>query len=216
MRYASFLTLLFLLTIWACQNEKKSDELPPQPVDSLAIFLENLKKDSSNADLWRKVYQLQLDKGDTANAINSLQNYTLLVPQDGEGWLEFAWLLADTRDPRSLVVTDSLKRVKDPEISTRAAYISGIFYSNTGNDDRALAVFDSIIKTNYTFLDAYIEKGIIQHDKKQFAEALNTFQQALKVNTSTAEIYYWISKCHEGLGHIPEAEDWRKKYEALR
>jgi tetratricopeptide (TPR) repeat protein len=216
MRYVSSLAILFLMIMLACKNDKKTELPQPPATDSLSILLERVKTDSANPDLWKGIYQLQLDKGDTSNAVVSLQNYTLLSPQDGNGWLELAWLLADTKDKRALVVTDSLKLVKDPEISTRAAYISGVYYSNIGQDDKAVAVFDSIITTNYTYLDAYIEKGIIQHDKKQFAEALKTFQQALKVSSSTAEIYFWISKCYEGLGNKAEADDWRKKYEALR
>jgi tetratricopeptide (TPR) repeat protein len=216
MRYISSLALFFAMTLLACNNEEKTDPAKIPEADSLAIKLEQVKSDSTNPELWQSIYQLQLDKGDTANAIASLQNYTLLNPQDGNGWLELAWLLADTKDERALIVTDSLKVVKDPEIRSRAAYISGVYYSNIGRDDKAVFIFDSIITTNYTYLDAYIEKGIIQHDKKQFAEALKTFQQAMKVNSSTAEIYFWISKCYEGLGNATEAEDWRKKYEALR
>jgi tetratricopeptide (TPR) repeat protein len=216
MRSVSTLFLFVLLSIFSCNNQKQVDPPLPAPQDSLSIFLEKVKTDSLDPALWQKIYQLQLDKGDTSMAISALRNYTLLVPEDGNGWLEFAWLLADTKDPRALLVTDSLKRVKDPEISARAAFISGVYYSNIGKDDRALAVFDSIITTNYTYLDAYIEKGIIEHDKKQYENALKTFQQAMKVNSSTAEIYFWISKCYEGLGNKAEAEDWKKKYEALR
>jgi tetratricopeptide (TPR) repeat protein len=216
MRYVLSLALFLVLAFLSCKNEKKTESLTPPVMDSLAILLEQVKLDSTKTEIWQKIYQLQLDKGDTTNAIVSLQNYTLLNPQDGNGWLELAWLLADTKDNRALLVTDSLKLVRDPEISTRAAYISGVYFSNIGRDDRAIVIFDSIISTNYTYLDAYIEKGIIQHDKKQYAEALRTFQQALKVNSNTAEIYFWISKCHEGMGNTAEAADWAKKYEALR
>ncbi|HSF45983.1 MAG TPA: hypothetical protein VLA58_08220, partial [Chitinophagaceae bacterium] len=156
--------LLFIAPLFSCNNKNQVDAPVPPVVDSLEVFRKKVKTDSLNPELWQKIYQLELDKGDTAQAVSSLRNYTLLVPEDGNGWLEFAWLLADTKDSRALQVTDSLKLVKDPEIGTRAAYISGVYYSNIGKDDRALAVFDSIITTNYTYLDAYIEKGIILHD----------------------------------------------------
>lgn len=208
---------LLILFFIACNDQKKEPDQSRLPLaDSIAIIREQLSRDDSNPELWKRLYQLELDKGDTVEALKSLKNYTQLAPEDGNGWLELAWLLADTKSSLALVVTDSLKLARDPEISTRAAYISGVYYSNLGQDDKAVAVFDSIITNNYTFLDAYIEKGIIQHDRKQYAEALKTFQQALKVNTTTAEIYYWISRCYEGLGNKAEAEDWKKKYEALR
>lgn len=208
-----FMLLVFLL---ACGQKKKDSLAEVPPTDSIGIVLKELSSDSTNPVLWRKLYEWQLDKGDSQDALVSLRNYTLLAPEDANGWLEMAWLLADMKDGRALVVTDSLQLVPDPIVSTRAAYIKGVYFSNLGQDDRAVAVFDSIINTNYTYLDAYIEKGIIQHDRKQYADALKTFQQALKVNSTTAEVYFWISKCYEGLNNRAEAEDWKKKYEALR
>ncbi len=207
---------LSIICFLSCQNEKKSIPAPAPVADSIAMVLKDMQQDSANPVLWRRLYELQLDKGDTQDALTSIRNYTLLSPQDGTGWLELAWLLADTRDPRALQVTDSLETVPDPSVSTRAAYIKGVYYSNIGKDDRAIAVFDSIINTNYTYLDAYIEKGIIQHDRHQYAEALKTFLQAMKVNSTTPEIYFWISECYEGLNNTAEAADWKKKYEALR
>jgi Flp pilus assembly protein TadD len=61
-----------------------------------------------------------------------------------------------------------------------------------------------------------MEKGIIQHDRKQFAYALKTFQQAFLIKKNDPEIFLWISKCYAGLGEKEQAEDWKKKYEALK
>jgi tetratricopeptide (TPR) repeat protein len=216
MKHIPVIGALFMSFLLGCGNEKNQLPAPSMPVDSIDLVLKDLVKDSTNPVLWRQLYELQLDKGDTLDALTSLRNYTLLAPEDGNGWLELAWLLADTKDKRTLTVTDSLELVPDPAVRSRAAYIKGVYYSNIGQDDRAVAVFDSIINTNYTYLDAYIEKGIIQHDRKQYADALKTFQQAMKVNSSTPEVYFWISRCYEGLNNLAEAEDWRKKYEALR
>jgi tetratricopeptide (TPR) repeat protein len=216
MKHIAVIGAMLVTFLLGCGNENKQVPTPAMPVDSVGLVLKDLVKDSANPVLWRRLYELQLDKGDTQDALISLRNYTLLAPEDGNGWLELAWLLADTKDERALTVTDSLELVPDPDVRSRAAYIKGVYFSNIGQDDRAVAVFDSIINTNYTYLDAYIEKGIIQHDRKQYADALKTFQQAMKVNTSTPEVYFWISRCYEGLNNLPEAEDWRKKYEALR
>ena len=138
------------------------------------------------------------------------------APEDGDGWLEMAWLLAERKDRGALIITDSLSLVKDETIRTRAQYIRGLYYSNTGQDDKALKEFDSTIVHNYTFIDAYIEKGIIQYNHKKYEDALKTFQQAFKIVNNNAELYYWIGKCYEGLGNTAEAADWQKKYEALK
>jgi len=213
-----FTFVAFLATLLAACNGENGQMAEKYPVktDTLDALLARISVDSLDKESWGKLYKLYLDMGDTAEAMNAIGRYTYLVPEDGDAWVEMAWLLADTKDPRAIVITDSLKKVPDPMISSRAAYIGGIYNSNMGRDDRALAIFDSLIVNNYTFLDAYIEKGIILHDRKQYEDALRTFQQAMTVNSTNAEIYFWIGKCHEGLGNLAEAADWRKKYEALR
>lgn len=184
--------------------------------DSLQIVLSLLETDSLNPVLWKKQYQLLLDKKDTSNALFSLRRYNYLAPEDGDGWLEMAWLLAERKDRGALIITDSLALVKDDMIRTRARYIRGIYYSNLQNEEQAIREFDSTIVHNYTFTDAYIEKGIIQYNQHKYDAALKTFQQAFKISNNNAELYYWIGKSYEGMGDKNEAADWQKKYEALK
>jgi len=131
-------------------------------IDSLQMVLNLLQTDSLNPALWKKQYGLFLEKKDTLEALLSLRRYNYLAPEDGDGWLEMAWLLAERKDRGALIITDSLSLVKDETIRTRAQYIRGLYYSNMGQDDKAIIEFDSTIVYNYTFINAYIEKGIIQ------------------------------------------------------
>lgn len=207
--------LLFAGQVLSCQGP--GDPLPTMArTDSLKAIEPAVAMDSTNAKLWQQLYQDRLGKADTSGALAALRQYTKLEPGNTTAWLDLAWLLADRKDPATVALTDSLSLLPDTEVSTRASYIRGVYHSNVGMDSKAIAVFDSIITVNYTFIDAYIEKGIILHDQKRFAEALKTFQQALLINSKNAELYYWISRCHEGLGNGAEAEDWIRKYEALR
>ena len=212
-----FLIILVLQFSCTHSTEKKPSGQSPTPgIDSLKEISALIAKDSLNPNLWKKQYQLLLECKDTLAALRALRHYNYLAPEDGDGWLEMAWLLADRKDPRVLIITDSLFRVKDDMIRSKARYIRGLYYSNIGQDDLAIPEFDSTILHNYTFIDAYIEKGIILHDRKQYAEALKTFQQAFKIVNNNPELYYWIGQCYEGLGNKTEAADWQKKYEALK
>jgi len=209
-----------LLFLTSCKDSAKPKNTVPvaatEEIDSLQTVLNLLQTDSLNPALWKKQYELFLEKKDTMKALLSLRRYNYLAPEDGDGWLEMAWLLAERKDRGALIITDSLSLVKDETIRTRAQYIRGLYYSNTGQDDMAMKEFDSTIVHNYTFIDAYIEKGIIQYNHKKFEDALKTFQQAFKIVNNNAELYYWIGKCYGGLGNAAEAADWQKKYEALK
>ena len=212
--------LLAALVFYACGGNKETEPQTlnpePAPTDSVKIIRDQILKDSLNPTLWEALYNAELIKGDTPAAMRSLHMYTNLVPENGDAWLTMAWLMADQKDPQVLVVSDSLQKVDDQRIKSTSKYLTGVYYSNLGNYDKAIAIFDSVILNNYTFIDAYMEKGIIQHDRKQFAYALKTFQQAFLIKKNDPEIFLWIAKCYDGLGEKEQAEDWKNKYEALK
>lgn len=215
--------LVFLLVsviLFACGGKKGSLPSAPEPQPSAKDSVEIIKKailnDSLNPALWETLYNAQLAKGDTMAALGAISMYTQLVPENGDAWLTMAWLLADRKDARVLEIADSLQKTPDPRIQSTAKYLTGVYYSNLGNYDKAIAIFDSVILNNYTFIDAYMEKGIIQYNTKKYADALKTFQQAFLIRKNDPEIFLWIAKSYEGLGNKAEAEDWKKKYEALK
>ncbi|MGG2334294.1 tetratricopeptide repeat protein, partial [Salmonella enterica] len=55
------------------------------------------------------------------------------------------------------------------------------------------------IKENYTYMEAYMEKGFIYYDAKKINEALQIFQMAANINNTYADAYYWQAKCYEAL-----------------
>ena len=217
--YFLFIATIFALSIQSCREQKKptlTATVTPTGEDSLALILDLLSKDSLNPELWKLQYQLFMERKDTVKAIRSLRRYTYLLPEDGNGWLEMAQIMANQENPDVLIITDSLSKVPDEMIRARASYIRGLYFTNTQDDQKALAAFENTILINYTFIDAYIEKGIILYNAKKYEQALKTFQQAFKIVNNNAELYYWIGKSYEGLGNAAEAADWQKKYEALK
>ena len=46
-------------------------------------------------------------------------------------------------------------------------------------------------------MEAYLEIGFIYYDKKQFSEALKTFQTAVRVKNNYPDGYYWLGKTYE-------------------
>ncbi len=212
------ITLMIVMTLSCGEKtvEKKTASGSLSGNDSLQLVADLISQDSLDPKLWKLQYQLFRERADTVQALKSLRMYNYLAPEDGEGWLEMAGLLANLKNPGALVITDSLALVKDDMIKTRAKYIRGLYYSNIQQDDIALRAFDSTILFNYTFIDAYIEKGIILYDRKDYNAALKTFQQAFKIVNNNPELYYWIGQCYMGLGNKGEAADWQKKYEALK
>ena len=59
--------------------------------------------------------------------------------------------------------------------------------------------FDECIANDYTYMEAYIEKGLLYFDSKQYREALNVFSFASTVNALDSDPYYWMGRCYEML-----------------
>ncbi|HEY1870178.1 MAG TPA: tetratricopeptide repeat protein, partial [Chitinophagaceae bacterium] len=88
-------------------------------------------------------------------------------------------------------------------------YFKGVYYSNINDKANALNYFNKAIEFDYTFLDAYMDKGRILFDQKKFKDAASVFQLTLKISATYADAYYWLGKCQEAIG---QKEDARSNY----
>jgi len=52
---------------------------------------------------------------------------------------------------------------------------------------------------NYTFFDAYIEKGILYNQQGSYQNALETLQIAFNLTKNNPDLYYWIGKSLRGI-----------------
>jgi tetratricopeptide (TPR) repeat protein len=171
-----------------------------------------ITRDSVSAFLRYRRAQLQLSLGDTQTAMNNLATAARLDPDRASIQLELGSLYADRSDPRLLPLADSLiARTQDPDIQSRTLLLKGIYYSNLGDKPMAMKQYDESIRRNYTFLDAFIEKGIVQYEMKKYGDALRTFEKGLAIKPSEAELYLWKGKCQQAMGQEVEAMDNYRK-----
>lgn len=70
-----------------------------------------------------------------------------------------------------------------------------------------MAQFNEAIKHDYNFLDAHMEKGVLQYDMKQYDAAEKTFGLALSISPAYAYAYYWLGKVAEAKGVRAEAKN---------
>lgn len=165
-----------------------------------------LNGDSANAVFWYRRGAIRLQQGDTSTAIASMQTAVQKEPMFMEPLLDIASVYAARSDSNAITVTNKVIRVApDARIKSEATFIQGLYYSNINDKARALASFDECIKNDYTFLEAYIEKGLLLYDQQNYAEALKVFERAIQVSNTFAEAYYQLGRCQEALGNKAEA-----------
>ena len=172
--------------------------------EAILAYNRMIAEDSANFEAWYERGLLKLEQTDTAAAIRDLENSFKLQPLLLTG-LTLANIYAEQKNDRAILLADqvisrdSLGEMADPY------FIKGIYYVNTGNKTKALELFNTCIRMNWKFHEAYVEKGIIYFEANNLDEALQQFKLAATVTNTYPEAYYWQGRCYEALGMKQEA-----------
>jgi tetratricopeptide (TPR) repeat protein len=175
-------------------------------------FLDSInftKGDSANLKTYFnylfKRAELLAESGDTAKAIKTLELF--VIPGElTEAGKQLADLYAETKNPKTIAICDLMNKNDASHRDPDPDYLKGIYYYNIDDYAKALEQFNSCIKKDYTFLDAYMEKGRILYKQSKYKEAIEVYDLAIKVSNSFADAHFWKGKCQEALGQKEEAK----------
>lgn len=156
--------------------------------------------------------ELLMLAGDTANAIKTLELF--VIPGElTEAGLRLADLYAETKNPKTISLCDAMNKNDASGHDPNPDYLKGVYYYNTEELEKALAQFNSCILKDYTFMDAYMEKGRILYKQKKYQEAITVYDLALSISNSYADAFFWKAKCQEALGQTKDAKlNYQKAY----
>ncbi len=175
-----------------------------------------LQKNPGNpAYLFMKADALE-KKGDTINAISFYRQSLDTAGLFPEAQLRLAALYAETGNAAATSLCDEL--LKEPtaiRMRSDILFVKAAYYSKIKDKKNALRIYNQLIKEDYTYLDAYIEKGLIYYDMGNFAEAHNAFEKTTSISNKYADGYFWMAKAEEKLNHTQEAIDNYKRALAL-
>jgi tetratricopeptide (TPR) repeat protein len=174
--------------------------------NALTVNDHALGYDSTSSGNWYNRARIKDALGDSTNAIHCLEKAYALDSDNATIAYDLANRYADAGNPAALSLSDHIiaaepTNQKKPDPLT----IKGIYYENTGDKVKALACFDEAIATDYTFLEAYLEKGILLYKQKNYPEALKVFELSTNIDNTFADGYFWIGRCQEKLRQTDEA-----------
>ena len=182
--------------------------------EAISLYDNMLKNNPADFEAWYEKGILYAELKDTAKAIEALNNAFSLQPTSTYA-LELAHLYAETSDSRALsicdqvILSDSAQELLDP------FFIKGIYYANTRQYEMATIQFDSCIKRDWKFTQAYIEKGIAFFKQDNYDVAMNTFRMAATVSNTDPDAYFWIGRCYEAIHNKGEAIQYYQRALAL-
>ncbi|MBS1933514.1 MAG: tetratricopeptide repeat protein [Bacteroidetes bacterium] len=182
--------------------------------EALELYDNFIKKDSNDFESWYEKGMLLAKMNDTVHAIEALQKTYSIQPTSTYA-LELAHLYAETNNAAALEICDQVISKDSARELIDPFFIKGIYYSNTKQYEAAMVQFDSCIRRDWKFNDAYIEKGIALFKQKNYDVAMNTFRMAATVSNTNADAYFWIGRCYEAINKKDDAIEYYQKAAAL-
>jgi tetratricopeptide (TPR) repeat protein len=173
---------------------------------ALGVINNTLKKDSLNPFLLDMQSIILAQKGDTTNAIISLENAIEIFPKP-EFIISLGALYAQTKNPKAIEIADALLIGNKAKAEKEAHFIKGLYYSFINEKEKAIPFFDKSIAADYTFMDAYMEKGMALFGMNKYKEASDVFEKAVTIQNGYAEGYFLLGRCYEKLNRSQDALD---------
>lgn len=161
----------------------------PNQLDALLLQAEILKAQNRQAD-----------------ALATLEQAYSYAPFDAELAHSLAFDYAQAKNPKALLLADSLIRADSLQRHAEPFYFKGVYYANTGNQGAALQQFDEAIRRDYNYLDAHMDKGVLLFENKQYAAAQKAFALAITISPAFADAHFWLGKIAQAQNKPAEAK----------
>ena len=178
--------------------------------EALGIYDEAIKTDSLNFEAWYEKGRLLEQIRDTVGAILAFKKAYTLQPIPMYA-MELAHVYAESKNPLAVQICDRVLQYDSAHELTDPFFIKGIYYSNTKQYKPAAIQFDSCIKRDWKFTEAYIEKGIAFFKQNEYDTALSTFRMAATVSNTEPDSYFWIGRCLEAKNNKPMAAEYYQR-----
>lgn len=148
--------------------------------------------------------------GDTAKAISSFQTVIEQDPEYYNAYMQLGILFAALKNPIALDYLNNALNLQPQSIE--AYYAMGMFFQETGNINKAIEVYNTILKIDSTYNDAHFNLGyiamVMQND---MVKAIKHFSDNIKFHPNNYEAYYMRGLCYERIkDKVNAARDYQQ------
>lgn len=163
--------------------------------DSVNNFIYTLVK----ADLYRSAKNYNA-------AIAAYKKYLKQKAEEPLVFMTLANTMAEAGAAETLDFCNEIwQRFPTPQTRTGLSYIRGVYFNTKKQFAEARQWLDSTIRYDYSFADAYLEKGYSWYDEGNFPEAVKTFGKLTEVSPKNADGWYWLGKSYDTLRQSDKA-----------
>ncbi len=180
-----------------------------QHSEALKTLDKILQRDPQNAEAFYMAGRVALDKGDTTNAIASLQKSVRFNSDNEDAWMFLGRIFTNRNNPVALQYFDNVLRLDSTNLEAKE--FKGVFYKKRGQFDKAFQIYRDIIVRNPDYSNAYFDMGAIYLELDSLPKARENFDLAIKRDPLFVKAYYYRGHCSELEGNIEAAlQDYRQ------
>lgn len=148
--------------------------------------------------------------GDSAKAVSSFQTVVEQDPEYYNAYIQLGLLYSAIKNPLALDYLNNALNIQPQSIE--AYYAIAMFFQETGNVNKAIEVYNTILKIDSTYNDAHFNLGyiamVMQND---MAKAIKHFSDNISFHPNNYEAFYMRGLCYERMKDKASAErDYRQ------
>jgi tetratricopeptide (TPR) repeat protein len=159
------------------------------------------EKFPEHAEVWARLGQLELAKGDVAGAQPGLEKAVRLAPGNASYLYNYGWLL-DQLDQDAEATPYYERAIAASSLSFEAMNNLALIEAAAGRPDRALALLDRAAASNPENDAAFMNRGSYHASRRAWTEALADFSRAAELNPANGYARVEAARTHMELGRV--------------
>lgn len=171
--------------------------------DAETYLLQALKADPSRTKTKIELASVYAGSGNEQKAKSSLEDAIKTDPKNIRAYYMLAALEKSMGNTdKSLEIYNKISAINHAD--TLAAYKSGLIYIEKNDLGKAEQIADELVKNYPKKADGHRLKGLVYYHKKNYADALTSLQNSIKI-APTLEGYYFLGLCYYNQGELETA-----------
>lgn len=189
---------------------------------AIGAFQTGVSRYPSSAKLWIGLGVALYSRGHYDDAIEALLRASDLNPSDRDPYL-FLGKAYNVSMKEAGKVRDHLKRFVElePQNAQAIYYYALSLWKGKGDEDHRAeseqveALLKRAASLDPAFPDPVLQLGVLDASQQKYAEAIERYQQAVKLNPDLADAHYRLGQAYFRTGHREQAQQEYELYERL-
>lgn len=179
-------------------------------MNALGDVAKALQFDSTNAEYYVLLGEIYFKQQEYTRAINALEKGYVIAPDDTALLLLYAKyaLMVGEREKSITLLDETLKKNM---FNSQAYFLKGLLFKEIGDTAKSISNFQTAVEQNPRYYEAYMQLGLL-FSKKKNKLALDYFNNALKIDSSSHEAKYAIAMYHQEMKEYASALAMYRKF----